>query len=129
MSTEPGGTANGLCSDSTVVSTVEELLPEDITAEPTNTVALDLQAGGVSFTLRTQTALSFQVVELASKLELTTNLLRETQRRLEATLLRIGYLEAQLSHRDAVQNPYSDSHNDSQVRAEARLLPESTESL
>ena len=62
-----------------------------------STMAVHLSAAGLEMTIDTAVDHSLEMVCLSAKLELTTQMLSDTSRRLEAALLRIGQLEAELS--------------------------------
>ncbi len=62
-----------------------------------STMAVHLSAAGLEMTIDTAVEHSLEMVCLSAKLELTTQMLSDTSRRLEAALLRIGQLEAELS--------------------------------
>lgn len=62
-----------------------------------STMAVHLSAAGLEMTIDTAVDHSLEMVCLGAKLELTTQMLSDTSRRLEAALLRIGQLEAELS--------------------------------
>mgnify|MGYP000591363553 CR=1 FL=1 len=62
-----------------------------------STMAVHLSAAGLEMTIDTAVDHSLEVICLGAKLELTTQMLSDTSRRLEAALLRIGQLEAELN--------------------------------
>lgn len=61
-----------------------------------STMAVHLCAAGLEMTIDTVIDHSHEIVCLGAKLELTTQMLADTSRRLEAAMLRIGQLEAEL---------------------------------
>ena len=64
-----------------------------------STMALHLSGAGLEMTIDTAIDHSLEIVCLGAKLELTTQMLNDTARRLEAAMLRIGQLEAELHTR------------------------------
>lgn len=61
-----------------------------------STMAVHLCAAGLEMSIDTVIDHSLEIVCLGAKLELTTQMLADTSRRLEAAMLRIGQLEAEL---------------------------------
>ncbi|MFA7337025.1 MAG: hypothetical protein WC028_09595 [Candidatus Obscuribacterales bacterium] len=61
-----------------------------------STMAVHLSGAGLDMTIDTAIDHSLEIVCLGAKLELTTQMLSDTSRRLEAAMLRIGQLEAEL---------------------------------
>ena len=61
-----------------------------------STMALHLSGAGLEMTIDTSIDHSLEIVCLGAKLEVTTQMLTDTSRRLEAAMLRIGQLEAEL---------------------------------
>ncbi|MBP9094033.1 hypothetical protein KBI23_23635 [bacterium] len=61
-----------------------------------STMAVHLSGAGLEMTIDTAIDHSLEIVCLGAKLELTTQMLSDTSRRLEAAMLRIGQLEAEL---------------------------------
>ncbi|GEM_PF-1047247 len=64
-----------------------------------STVAMHLAGSGVEFKIDTAVDHSIAVVSLTAKLELVLLMLAEKNERLEASMMRIGQLEAELSGR------------------------------
>ena len=67
-----------------------------------STMALHLSGAGLEVTIDTAIDHSLEIVCLGAKLELTTQMLSDTSRRLEAAMQRIGQLEAEL-HASLIQ--------------------------
>ncbi|MBP6744530.1 hypothetical protein KA344_04820 [bacterium] len=61
-----------------------------------STMAVHLSGAGLEMTIDTAIDHSLEIVCLGAKLEVTTQMLSDTTRRLEAAMLRIGQLEAEL---------------------------------
>jgi hypothetical protein len=70
--------------------------------DPTNSVQVNLQTSGLAFQVHTQMPQSNQIIELMARLDLAMSQLKETQLKLENAMQRIGFLEAQVMHRDQV---------------------------
>ncbi len=78
-------------------ATAEPLTASGCVDAGRSTMAVHLSAAGLEMTIDTAVDNSLEMVCLGAKLELTTQMLSDTSRRLEAALLRIGQLEAELS--------------------------------
>ncbi|MFA6209109.1 MAG: hypothetical protein WCT03_14565 [Candidatus Obscuribacterales bacterium] len=61
-----------------------------------STMAVHVSGAGLEMTIDTAIDHSTEIICLSAKLELTTQMLSDTSRRLEAAMLRIGQLEAEL---------------------------------
>ncbi len=66
--------------------------PDEIDSD-VNSMRLSLQAGDLSVQLETKVAASLEIIELSSRLDMTTRMLRDTQEQLYLAMKRIGYLE------------------------------------
>jgi hypothetical protein len=78
-------------------ATAEPVIASGCVDSGRSTMAVHLSAAGLEMTIDTAVDHSLEMVCLGAKLELTTQMLSDTSRRLEAALLRIGQLEAELS--------------------------------
>ena len=78
-------------------ATAEPIIATGCADAGRSTMAVHLSAAGLEMTIDTAVDHSLELVCLGAKLELTTQMLSDTSRRLEAALLRIGQLEAELS--------------------------------
>lgn len=78
-------------------ATAEPIIASGCADAGRSTMAVHLSAAGLEMTIDTAVDHSLEMVCLGAKLELTTQMLSDTSRRLEAALLRIGQLEAELS--------------------------------
>ncbi len=78
-------------------ATAEPIIATGCADAGRSTMAVHLSAAGLEMTIDTAVDHSLEMVCLGAKLELTTQMLSDTSRRLEAALLRIGQLEAELS--------------------------------
>jgi hypothetical protein len=68
----------------------------------TNSVQVNLQTSGLAFQVHTQMPQNNQIIDLVARLDLVVSQLKETQLKLETAFQRIGFLEAQVMHRDQV---------------------------
>lgn len=78
-------------------ATAEPIIASTSADAGRSTMAVHLSAAGLEMTIDTAVDHSLEMVCLGAKLELTTQMLSDTSRRLELALLRIGQLEAELS--------------------------------
>jgi len=74
----------------------------DSGASEVNSMKLNLQAGSLSVQIETKVVASREIIELSTKLDVTMQILRETQEQLCSALKRVGYLEGILRCKEAV---------------------------
>ncbi len=81
--------------DSALETNAQEAVNPDLAGR--STVAMHLAGSGVDFKIDTAVDHSIAVVSLTAKLELVLLMLAEKSERLEASMIRIGQLEAELA--------------------------------
>jgi len=101
---EDQGTAITPCPEESGAQPVELTVCEaDAGRAESNSVQVNLQtSSGLAFQVLTQMPQSNQIIDLMARLDLVASQLRETQLKLENAMQRIGFLEAQVMHRDQV---------------------------